>query len=376
MNSRVNLSEAGQLALWQQRHGEHYSQPSIEIDRAILRRQARRFCRAMPRVEPHFAVKANPHPAVLATLAEEGVFFEIASKKELDTLLDMGADSENIFYSNPIKSAQYIQYAAAKGVCWFVVDSVEEVEKIADLVPQAKLYLRLHTSNKGSLIELSSKFGAFDEEADAIIERATALGVDLCGVTFHVGSQCCNSDNWRIGIEAAIRCFEKMKNAGLTPELLDIGGGFPVAYEAPVATIEEIATVINKALLGVDQSVRIIAEPGRYLVAEAGRFYCQVIGSCRREGRDWLYLDSGFYGGLLELKEGLHYPITSLSEGEPVPWVIAGPTCDSVDICSQSYPLPAGLKAGDFIMLNYVGAYSNACACEFNGFPLPEVVML
>jgi ornithine decarboxylase len=119
----------------------------------------------------------------------------------------------------------------------------------------------------------------------------------------------------------------------------------------------------------------VIAEPGRYLVAEAGRFFCQVIGHCQRQGRDWLYLDTGFYGGILELKDGLRYPMTTLAEGELVDWVIAGPTCDSVDICSQAYPLPKGLKAGDLVMLSHVGAYSNACACEFNGFPMPKVVM-
>ena len=131
---------------------------------------------------------------------------------------------------------------------WFVVDSVEEVEKVYALVPQAKLYLRLHTTNTGSLIELSRKFGAFETEAVVIIERAAALGADLCGVTFHVGSQCSNTENWRLAIEAAKRCFETMRNAGLTTELLDIGGGFPVGYDDAVPTIEAIAEVVNAAL--------------------------------------------------------------------------------------------------------------------------------
>ncbi|ROS01463.1 ornithine decarboxylase [Sinobacterium caligoides] len=356
----------------------HYQQPLVLMSRQILARQVARFQAALPTIAPHFAVKANPHPDVLRCLMEAGTGFEVASKAELDQLLAMGVQASKVFYSNPVKSPHYIAYAASMGVEWFALDSVEELEKIHRIAPAAKLYLRIYTSNKGSSIELSAKFGASREDVSAVIARAAALGADLAGVTFHVGSQCCNVDNWRLGIERSAEIFGEMHRAGLEPRLLDLGGGYPVSIDQAAPSLELIAQVIHSALqplLVEFGNITVIAEPGRFLVAEAGLFVCQVVAASRRDQQNWLYLDAGFYGGLLEIKEGLEYPITTLASGPEQSWVLAGPTCDSIDICSDQYRLPASLQAGDWVMVGCAGAYSNACACEFNGFPLPKVVM-
>src|SRR5574341_1099722 len=205
---------------------ERYDRPFLLVDPQIVRTKARRFKAALPRVQPHYAVKANPHPAVLQTLIDEGVGFEIASVAELDLLLSLGVPAEEIYYSNPVKSRAYVEYAAAKGVRWFVLDSVEELRKIVSIEPDACLYLRIDAPNAGSDWPLSGKFGAQPKEADEIIALAAELKANLAGVSFHVGSQCRNAENWRVGIENAKRALRKMRLKGLRPRLLNIGGGF------------------------------------------------------------------------------------------------------------------------------------------------------
>src|SRR5512134_1713971 len=227
---------------------QRYDRPFLLVDPKIIRTKARRFKAAMPRVHPHYAVKANPDPRVLKTLIEEGAGFEIASIAELDLLLGLGVNAAEVYYSNPMKSRAYIEYAAAKGVEWFVVDSVEELRKIHGIKPDAKLYARIEAPNVGSDWPLTGKFGMKAQEVDAIVAEAVALKADLAGVTFHVGSQCRNPENWRVGIQGAKRVFKKMRLAGLKPRLLNIGGGFPVRHVKPIPSIEKIAEVVNHSL--------------------------------------------------------------------------------------------------------------------------------
>ncbi len=205
-----------------------YTRPFLLVDTNIVRTKVRRFKAAMPRVNPHYAVKANPDPRVLKVLIEEGAGFEIASIAELDILLELGVPAAEVYYSNPMKSRAYIEYAAGKGVEWYVLDSVEELRKIHSIKPDAKLYVRIEAPNVGSDWPLAGKFGMKPGEVDAIVAEAVALKADLAGVTFHVGSQCRNPENWRVGIQSAKRVFKKMRLAGLNPRLLNLGGGYPV----------------------------------------------------------------------------------------------------------------------------------------------------
>src|SRR3954469_357377 len=196
---------------------QKYTRPFLIVDTAIVREKARRFHAAMPRVRPHYAVKANPDRRVLKVLAQEGVGFEIASTAELDVLLALGVPAAEVFYSNPMKSRESIAYAAAKGVQWFVTDSVDELRRVHELKPDAKLYLRIAAPNIGSDWPLSGKFGVGSSEAKEIIALAAKRGADLAGVTFHVGSQCRNPENWRVALEKARSLFDTMQKAGLRP---------------------------------------------------------------------------------------------------------------------------------------------------------------
>jgi len=352
---------------------QKYTRPFLILDNAIVREKLRRFRAAMPRVRPHYAVKANPDRRVLKALMQEGAGFEIASTAELDLLLALGVPAAEVFFSNPMRSRESDTTAAAKGVRWFVVDSVDELRRVHSVDPAAQMYLRIATPNIGSDWPLSGKFGAGAGETREIIATAAKLGADLAGVTFHAGSQCRNPENWRVGIEKARTVFDAMIKAGLKPRLLDIGGGFPVRHVKPIPSIEVIGDVINEALKAFPEDVRVIAEPGRYLVSDAGYFVCRVLGTATRGGKRWMHWDAGLFGGVIETTEGLKYKIRTDRSGPDVAWNVAGPTCDSVDVVMRDEPLPSDLQEGDFIYIRNAGAYTTAYASEFNGFPLPEV---
>lgn len=355
-------------------HG--YSKPVLLVDTWIVREKARRFMAAMPRIRPHYAVKANPHPTVLRALIEEGAGFEIASIAELDLLLSLGVPAAEVFYSNPMKSRDYLRYAAARGVEWYVADAIEEVQKIVSVKPDAKIYIRIDAPNVGSDWPLSGKFGAHAEDIPGIINAAVQCKADLAGVTFHVGSQCLNPENWKVGLERTRRVFNEMKLAGLNPRLVNIGGGYPVQHVKPIPTIDDIAAVVNEGLKAFPEEVKVIAEPGRYLVSDAAYYVCRVVGTATRAGKRWMYWDAGVFGGVIETTEGLRYNIRTDRDGDALtPWIVAGPTCDSVDICMREVEFPETMQENDFIYIRNAGAYTTAYASNFNGFPLPEVVV-
>ncbi len=353
-----------------------YNKPFLLIDSKIIRNKIRRFKAAMPHVKPHYAAKANPDQRVLKTLIEEGSGFEIATIAELDMLLNLGVAADDIYYSNPIKSRAYLEYAVAKGVEWYVLDSIEELRKIVSIAPSAKMYLRIDTPNIGSDWPLVGKFGAHLADINQIIQEAAKLKADLAGVTFHVGSQCRNPQNWRVGIERAKKVFADMRRVGLNPRLLNIGGGYPVRYTKPIPSIEVIADVVNAAITDLPAEIHIMAEPGRYLVSDAACFVCRVVGTATRNGKRWMYLDAGMFGGMIEMTEGLPYEILSDRKGSCIPWSIAGPTCDSVDILMHNKMLPNDIQADDFIYIPNSGAYTTAYASNFNGFPLPDTMVI
>ncbi|WP_339669883.1 type III PLP-dependent enzyme [Dasania marina] len=354
---------------------DNYQRPTLLLEERLLRAKARRFMAAMPRVQPHFAVKCNPIAEILSIFHDEGVRFEIASKKELEQLIEIGVNPKEAFYSNPIKSPEHLQFAVDNGVEWYVVDCIDELNKVYQAKPDAKFYLRLHTSNEGSTFELSSKFGATGSDVSEIIQAAAVLKADLAGVTFHAGSQCLNVQNWVIGIRAARAAFDEMLALGLKPRLLNLGGGYPVELGKPVPSIEEIGAAVNAELTAFPDEVQVIAEPGRFLVADSGHFICRVAGTATRGGQRWLYLDTGFYGGLMEFDD-MPYCLRTDRQGELINWRLAGPTCDSIDTFALSYALPADLQADDFVYIESGGAYTNSTASNFNGFDLPDIKII
>lgn len=355
---------------------QHRTTPSLIVDLDDIRSKTRSFMSSMPRVHPHYAVKANPHIDILKVMIDEGARFEIASIAELDILLSLNIPADEIIYSNPIKPLQYIKYAAQKGVKWFALDSIEELEKIVSIHPDASLYIRLETQNIGADWPLTGKFGATLPEIYQIIKEAKIINANIAGVTFHVGSQCRNLENWHIGIENAKVVLSIMDESGFEPALLDIGGGFPVHYTKPIPSIEEISFSVNSAISDLPESIQIIAEPGRFLVSESACLVSRVVGTAVRHGTRWIYLDSGVFHGLMETVEGMRFALCSNKSGDKIPCTVAGPTCDSMDVIMRDELLPNDLQEGDYLCFPNLGAYSTAYASDFNGFPRPEVIIL
>ena len=350
--------------------------PALVLDVARVRHNARRFAAAMPSVRPHYAVKANSNRRVLLALAQEGAGFEIASSSELDLVRSIGVPAAEVFYSNPVRSVGAIEYAVRRGVEQFVVDCVQELGKFARLKPDAKLTMRIDTPNEGSDWPLTGKFGAGASDIDPIIEEAIRLDLDVAGVTFHVGSQCRNPENWRTAIRRSHAVFEHLTATGLRPRLLDLGGGFPVQLAEPTPTIEAIGALIGEELARFGPSVDVIAEPGRFMVGDAGCFVAHVIGTAVRNGKRWMHWDAGVFGGLFETIDGLRYNVCTDRDGADAAWNVAGPTCDSVDLCMRDQMLPENIVAGDSVYVLNAGAYTSAYASQFNGFALPQVIVI
>jgi len=351
--------------------------PYLVTDLDAIARQHAAFEAAMPGMRTHFAMKCNPAPEILRTLADRGAGFEIASLGELRTLQALGADPADVLYSNPVKPPAHIAEAFRAGLWRFSFDAPNELAKIAEHAPGAAVYVRLRVDDTSSVFPLSRKFGTDVEDAYDLMLLAKRLGLRPYGVTFHVGSQCIDPKAWHDAIGDAGELMNMLLTDGIELEMLDVGGGFPARYTSDVPTIEEIGTVVNSAVASLLPYAPplLVAEPGRHLIAESSVLATTVIGRETREGENWLYLEVGVYNGLMEVLQtpgGWDFPMWTVRPGSaPVPFTVTGPSCDSTDTIAYGVPLPGDLAVGDVVHLGSTGAYTLAYASDFNGFPPP-----
>lgn len=351
--------------------------PCLVVDLGVVADQYRRLANAMPWSEVFYAVKANPDPEIIGLLAGMGSSFDVASPIEVDLCLDAGARPESLSYGNTIKKPPDITYAYERGVRVFAFDAVSELEKIAELAPGSAVYCRILTSNEGAEWPLSRKFGCEIEMAADLLLLAPRLGLDPTGVVFHVGSQQRHPRQWDEAIAITARLFSELSRAGVELRVVNLGGGFPSRYRGAVPPIEAYADAITRAMTYHFGGTlpEMIVEPGRYITGEAGVIRSEVVlVSWKREGDDkrWVYLDVGIFGGLAEaMGEAIKYEIIPSRQGPTGPVVIAGPTCDSVDILYEhaDYRLPLDLQAGDHVDILSCGAYTTTYSTVgFNGF--------
>jgi len=332
-------------------------------------------------VEVCYAVKCNPDPVVLETLARTGANFEIASAAELAPVVAAGGDPRQVLYSNTVKPASHIAASYEAGVRLFAADSAAEIGKIASSAPGAGVVIRVSVDDTHSRFPLSSKFGAPLEDALPLLLLAVDKGLTPSGITFHVGSQCTDTTAWSKALLALAPVLLELRKAGIELELLDIGGGFPARYDRPVPPIEDIA---RHTLTAIDRLPyrprRIVCEPGRSLVAESGVIAASVIGREQRYGSEWVYLDVGAYNGLMEAaqtKATWAFPLLTSRLGPPgrdMRCTITGPTCDASDTIFFDATLPADVAEGDRLYIGAAGAYTLCYASSFNGFPPPRPV--
>lgn len=355
-----------------------FGAPLMVLDCEAIRRQYHALKNALPGVVLHFALKPLPLAAVVRTLLEEGASFDLATSGEVDLVASQGVPSERTIHTHPIKRDSDIRDALAYGCTVFVVDNINELEKFIAYKDQAEILVRLSFRNKDAFADLSKKFGCSPDAAIDIISYAQQLGIRIKGLSFHVGSQSPNPTKYVEAINACAKVINKVSELGL-PALstLDIGGGFPVPYSADVLPINVFCAPINVALAQLPETMQIIAEPGRFIVASSVTSVASVMGQAQREGRTWYYLDDGIYGSFSGLMfDEAAYPIDSAKQDdERFESVLAGPTCDSIDVVSDSIMLPK-LSNGDLIISRMMGAYTLATATDFNFFKRAEVIVL
>ena len=366
--------------------GEKYGTPLFVVDHNVLRRNYATFKKYLPRVQAYYAVKANPDPAIVKTLFDAGASFDVASMPEFNIVHELIEHLpakqrqdwiwDKIIYANPIKVNDALreldQYKAL-----VTYDNHEEIRKIKKYAPHSGLALRLSVPNTGAMCELSSKCGAAPGEAVDLILEADKAGLVVEGLSFHVGSQTTNFENFVQAINLAAGIFEEAKGRGYTKmNLLDIGGGFPAPYDATVKPFRELARKINAELNRLfSKDIQILAEPGRFMVATAGTAISQVIGKAVRNGKLCYYIDDGVYNTFSGIIfDHCQYHLKAFKKGPTEICTVFGPTCDALDVISMSEELPATLERGDLVYSRNIGAYSVASATHFNGFSPAKIV--
>lgn len=364
---------------------KEHGTPLFVIDHAALRKAYRLFRRHLPRVQVYYAVKANPDPEIVRTLFKEGASFDVASMPEFmivyKNIKGMPAKArqqwiwDKIIYANPTKPTDTLE-ELNKYKPLVTFDNLEEIHKIKKHAPNAGLALRLKVPNTGAMVELSSKFGALPGEAVDLILEADRVGLTVEGISFHVGSQTTNFDNYVQALSLSANIFQEARDRGYTKmNLLDIGGGFPAPYDASVRPFPELAKVINTELDRLfPKDIQILAEPGRFLAAVCGTSVASVIGKVVREGKTSFYINDGVYhtySGVIF--DHCKYPVHAFKKGKTSLCSVFGPTCDALDVVSMAENLP-DLVRGDLVYSVNIGAYSHASATYFNGFPPAKVV--
>jgi ornithine decarboxylase len=353
--------------------------PCLVVDLDVVRENYLSFAKALPDSTVFYAVKANPAPEILKLLAELGACFDVASVAETEMVLAAGVTPDRISYGNTIKKESEIATAFGLGVTLFAVDCEAEVEKIARAAPGARVICRIHCDGTGAEWPLSRKFGCEPAYAADILEHAHRLGLVAHGISFHVGSQQHNVEAWDRALASTAGIFRACAERGITLTMVNLGGGFPARYVRKTPKLESYGKAIFRALrkhFG-NNLPNTIVEPGRGLVGNAGMIEAEVVLVARRNPEAevrWVYLDIGKFHGLAEtIEESIRYPIrTRKDRDEMAPCIIAGPTCDSVDVLYEKnpYPLPVSLAIGDKVLIEATGAYTTTySSVGFNGYP-------
>ena len=354
-----------------------YGSPLFLIDAERLRRQYLTLKAALPGVDLHYAVKSLPHWSVIETLAGEGAFFDLATNGEVELMRRLEVAPERCIHTHPIKRESDIRTALAYGVKRFVVDNPDELRKFVKYRNRCAVLIRVAFSSPDAKCDLSRKFGCAPQAAPDLLRLASDLEIEVDGFSFHVGSQAAGPSMFAEAIAQCAGLLAAAARIGHPAGILDIGGGFPVEYLKAPVPIEEFCRPIRAALEKIPATVRRVAEPGRYISAPPALSVASVMGRALRGTRWWYYLDDGLYGSYSgQMFDHAKYPIEALvPEGPVYPSVLAGPTCDSIDVIDEHVDLPR-LDAGDLIIGRMMGAYTWASASEFNFFPRATVLAL
>ena len=369
----VRPCEAGdQYRQWSDKHGS----PLLLLELQTLQQQYRKLTTALPGVGVYFAIKSLPNHEVVTALDNLGCGFDIATSGEASILQKAGVAARKTIHTHPIKRQQDIRDALRYGCTTFVVDNIWELEKFVAYRHRVGLLLRVSFPNPGSSIDLSRKFGCQPDEVLFLLQRAASLGIHIKGLSFHAGSQSVSPENHVHAIDQCRLLMQQYnETTGKLLPILDIGGGFPFQYDGNVPDIEMFCKPIRRALTCLPDHVQVIAEPGRFLSAPAMTSVSTIMGKAKREDATWYYLDDGIYGAYSgKIFDHATYPLTVFSDyPERETAVLAGPTCDSIDVIAENLQLPS-LQIGDLVIGCNMGAYTSATSTDFNLFPRAKII--
>lgn len=352
--------------------------PLFVIDEDRIEAQYKSLSRALPAVKMRYAIKALPDPFVLRKLRALGSGFDVATTGEIDLLRRCDIDASQAIHTHPIKKDAEIRAALDFGIRLFVVDNVAEIDKFVPYKDQAQLMIRVNFRNQDAVVDLSRKFGCLLTRVPDLVAHAQDQGIEVAGLSFHVGSQVPSPSAHVSAIEMSADLMAKMP--AVNWRVLDIGGGFPIEYMGPAMAIEDFCAPINEALSLLPPEIDLLAEPGRYVAGPSAIHLMSVVGQAQRGARTWYYLDDGVYGVLSgQIYDHAKYPVMTLNHHDvdvPLyPSVLAGPTCDSIDVIDEDIELPE-LAIGDVLIATQVGAYTMASATEFNLYHRPQSLWL
>lgn len=322
---------------------------------------------ALPHVKPYYAVKCNPTPAIVEALANMGSNFDCASPAEIQQVLDLGVEPERILYANPCKRPSDILFAKEMKVMRTTFDSVCELKKIASIYPECKLLLRIRADDPSARCNLGAKYGAEEHEWDVLLFMARTLGLDVIGVSFHVGSAASSSKVFGSAVKTATRAVELAREHGYAPHIIDIGGGFSSSTGLPKT-------------ISAPKGIELIAEPGRFFVERVMELHTPVIGT-KGSG---LTISESLYGAFNcilfdhaqpQLKE-VRDEFGNKIEGQQIKRTIFGSTCDGGDVIYKEHDLPEGTDERSWLVWENMGAYTCAATTRFNGIPFNDRHMI
>ena len=353
--------------------------PLMLVSRSEIRRNYRALAEALPRAEIHYAVKSNKHEIFIDELRRAGSSFEVCSLGEIDSVVRAGVKPRSLVHSHPVKSIREFDAAVGAGLRVFVVDNVDEIRKLPRYRgKRLKIVIRFRVENVvKAVVDLQYKYGCTVEEVRFLAEEIRKTGHEVHGLCFHIGSQCIHSENYVKAIRVAGGLTTELEQAGFRIRLLDIGGGFPVAYVSPVPPIDQFCKPIREALdASIRPDVKVICEPGRFLSASPVTLVCTVIGKAVRDGKIWYYLDDGLYSTFSGIVyDHCQYPVVTNRPGEGRLSVLAGPTCDSFDVMYDGLMIPEH-NVGDTIVFPLTGAYCAVSGSDFNSLKRPDYVVI
>ena len=367
----ISFDEARNIA-------KEYGTPTLVVSRSTLARTYQTMKAELPNVEMFYAAKSNSDVSILRTLFLQGSSVDVCSYRELQSALLAGFKPDQMIHTHPCKTIQNLMDCYNEGVRWFTVDCSGEIDKLARHTPDVNVILRMAASSSSSLINLSAKFGCDPDDASKLAAEAGRKGLNIRCLSFHVGSQCLNPEDFRTMLTKARKAWDACVAAGAPLEVLDIGGGFPAPYRTTVMSLSDYCRHLSRALDATfgDLPIRIIAEPGRGMCAESVSLITRVLGKSVRSGLPWYFIDDGVYGSFSgKLFDDSDFELVAeAADVRPRSGcVVAGPTCDSHDVVSVDQELP-DLEVGELLLVPTMGAYTSASASGFNGLDIARIV--